>query len=294
MERVSSSQAIDIMVPPQFYTMRRQNIDIKYHYQAKRVAPSVLESYLSEDIEYEYFVYRDDKDWVFIAYETIEIDDFLKSHNIAVDQISKLYFAQQSSDKFLLPLSLNENEALMTVDGVVTVVPKTLLDYPIRYQLFDNSFRPKDSISYGVGANSIIEKRDAWSLAAIFILFASIFVVEGIRYNSVVTDMKREISMLFADYPSLQSNYTRDNVIKKYKKIDRDERRKREILKELSRMILPSVEVEHLLVDRGSIVVTFRVPNRQTLLKIESIARAKKYKTKRVGRENLINVEGSI
>jgi IS1 family transposase len=106
--------------------------------------------------------------------------------------------------------------------------------------------------------------------------------------------MKREISMLFADYPSLQSNYTRDNVIKKYKKIDRDERRKREILKELSRMILPSVEVEHLLVDRGSIVVTFRIPNRQTLLKIESIARAKKYKTKRVGRENLINVEGSI
>jgi len=294
MELISSSENIDIMVPPQLYTMRRQYIDIKYHYQAKKIASSILESYLAEDIEYEYFVYRDGEDWVFIAYSTLEIDEFLAKQNIAVEQISKLYFTQQASDKFLSPVSLNHSEALLTIDGVVTVVPKNLLDRSVRYQLFDDSFRPKSGISYGVGVGSILEKKEAWGLATIFVLFALIFLAEGIRYNSVVTDIKMEISMLFDDYPALQSRYTRENVIKKYKKIDREERRKREILKEFSRMILPSVEVEHLVVDKASVVVTFRTPDKATLLKIESIARAKKYKTKRVGRDNLIEIESLI
>jgi len=294
MDQIDEGKSIDIMLPPQFYTMKRQEINIKYLYQAKKLAPSILENLLSDDIEYDYFVFRDRESWIFIAYSSEEINDFLNSKGIEITQISKLYFTQQSESKFSSAISLNDIEALAILDDVVTVIPKSLLSYDTRYQLFDDSFRPDVGISYGASADSILTQKDSIILASIILLFALLFLVEGIRYSKVVADMDEEISILFEEYPALQSQYARENIIKKYHKIDKAERTKREILKNISHLIIPGVEVDSLLLEEKQLFVVFKTPDKKTLLRVEALAKAKGYKSSRVGRENMIKVESKL
>ncbi len=294
MDRVDESGSIDIMLPPQFYTMKRQEINVKYLYQAKKLAPSILESLLADDKEYDYFVFKDGDSWIFIAYSSEEINGFLQSKDIDISRVSKLYFIQQSESKFTSAILLNDFEALGVVDDIVTVVPKSLLAYDTRYQPFDETFRPDRGISYGASVGSILTQKDSIVLASIITLFALLFLVEGIRYSRVVAEINEEVSILFDEYPALQSQYTRENIIKKYHKIDKAERGKREILKDLSHLIIPGVEVDSLVMEEKHLFVIFETPDKKGLLRVEALAKQKGYKSSRVGRENLIKVESSL
>ncbi len=294
MTPIEGGRSIDIMVPPQFYTMARQEIKVKYLYQAKKLAPSILENLLSDDIEYEYFVFKDGSYWAFVAYSSVEINEFLRSKGIEISQVSKLYFAQQSEPKFTSVISLNESDALGVLNNIVTVIPKSLLSHGTQYQLFDDTFRPDRGVSYGTSVDSILTQKDSIILASIVVLFAILFLIEGVRYSRVISDMKGQVSILFKEYPALQSQYARENIIKKYHRIDKEEREKREILKDLSSLMVPGVEVDSLLMEDKRLSVVFQTPDKKTLLKVEALAKAKRYKSSRVGRENKIKVDSKL
>ncbi len=291
LQAVDTTQTINIMLPPQLYTLKRQDLQVKYLYQAKKLAPSVLDNLLEEDKNYDYYVYKEEDDWIFIAYDPEEIVLFLKSKNIAVEQISKLYFAQQVIEKFSTPVLLNRDEVLSRVQETVVVIPRELLPLETEFQLFDSSFAPASGISFGANIDSMIGKKDTWILGVIFFLFAVMFMAEGVRYKGVVTMMHDEVSLLLEDYPALQSQYARENIAAKYRKIDKEERHKREVLKDISRLVLPGVELNSLLMDSKHISVTFKSPDKKTVTRIQSIAKKKKYKASRIGSENIIKIE---
>lgn len=290
------TEVIDILLSPQFYTHKREYLDIKYLYKAKKLAPSILENLLphGEEYEYEYYVYKDGDSWVFIAYNITQISDFLESKGISIDQVSKLYFAQQVQDMFRSPLSLNEEKALSTLQKSVTVVPKSLLSPTIRYTRFDDSYRPASGISFGAGVDSVFTQKEAWIMGAIFVLFGLLFVAEGLRFDSITSDTEQRMSLLFEEYPSLQSTYARANIIKKYHKIDKIERDKREILKEFSRLVLPGVEVDTLSVNSKKLSITLQCPDQKSILRVTALARAKKYQIKKAKKDNLLTIETSL
>jgi len=142
--------------------------------------------------------------------------------------------------------------------------------------------------------HSIIGKKEAWSIGAIFLIFALMFAVEGARYSRVVAAMQEKVAVLLQDYPALQSQYARENIAKKYQKIDREERRKREVLKDLSRLVLPGAEVESLLMGKKHYAMILKCPNEKTVIRVQSLAKEKQYKASRVGSENLVKIEGSL
>lgn len=291
LQTVESLKAINIMLPPQLYTLKRQDLQVKYLYQAKKLAPSVLENLLEEDKNYEYYVFREDDDWIFIAYDHDEIALFLKSQNIAAEQISKLYFAQQVVEKFSTPVLLNRDEVLSRVQDTVTVIPRALLPLETKFQTFDSSFTPASGVSFGANIDSVIGKKDTWILGTIFFLFAVMFAAEALRYNRVIAVMQDEVTLLLEEYPALQSQYARENIATKYRKIDKDERHKREVLNDISRLVTPGVEVESLLLDSKHISVVLKCPNEKGVTRIQSIAKKKKYKASRIGSENIIKIE---
>ena len=291
---VSSSEAFDIMLSPQFYTLKRESLPVRYHFQAKKLASSILENLLPEEGNYEHYVFKEDDLWTFIAYDPEEISRFLQSRGISPEQVSKLYFAQQVSEKFSTPVLLDENTALSNVQHSATVVPRMLLPEETQYQDFDETFKPKSGASFGVGMHSIIGKKEAWTIGAIFLIFALMFFVEGFRYRQVIVTMQEKVSLLLEDYPALQSQYARENIAKKYQKIDREERHKREVLKDLSRLVLPGVEVESLLMGKKLFSATFKCPDEKSVIRVQSLAKEKQYKTSRIGSENLVKIEGSL
>ncbi|MEA3456253.1 MAG: hypothetical protein U9R26_07070 [Campylobacterota bacterium] len=294
MPMVNRSDVFDIMLSPQFYTLKREDIPVRYHFQAKKLASSILENLLPEDGNYEHYVFKEENLWAFVAYDPGEIGRFLQTRGISTEQVSKLYFAQQVSEKFNMPVLLDENTALGSVQHTATVLPSILLPKETRYQDFDETFKPGTGTSFGLDAHSIIGRKEAWTISAIFLIFALMFAVEGMRYRQVVTTMQEKVALLLQDYPALQSQYARENIAKKYRKIDREERQKREILKGLSRLVLPGVEVESLLMGRKQYSITLKCPDEKSVIRVHSLAKEKQYKASRVGSENIVKIEGSL
>jgi len=293
MERVYNKSSINIMLSPQFYTMKRETLPIKHQYQAKKLASSVFESLLKDDVEYQYFVYKDRDDWIFIAYDQIEVSTFLDKVGIPLENISKLLFAQQYLDKFNIPLVLSDKELLASIDNTAVVIPSSIIGDKMTNRKFNEKIQNRDGISFGFSNNSIFEYKEAIIISSVLTIFAFIFIIEGIKYKNTLTQMEDEIALVLSKYPSLQSKYSRDNIAKKYKKIDIKERKKRDILKGLSSLLIRGVTLSSLSINSKNFYTTLKTPNEETLIRIKKIAIKKGYKTSRKG-EDIIKIEGKL
>lgn len=292
---VKGSAPFEIMLSPQFYTLKRENLPVNYRYQAKRLAPSILENLLPTGVRHHaYYVYKEDDLWAFIAYDPEEIGKFLNARGIKAEQVSKIYFAQQVVEKFDMPVLLDENEAIVNVQGTATIIPSIFFTKETEYRGFDETFRPKEGASFAAGMHSIITQKEAWIIGAIFLIFALMFVIEGVRYRHVVAAIQEKVTLLLAEHPTLESQYSRANIAQKYETIDKEERQKREVLKDLSRLVLPGVEVENLLMEKKHFSMTLKSPDEDTVIRIQSLAKEKQYQVSRIGSEKLVKIEGNL
>ena len=149
MDKVTLSSDVNVMLTPQFYTLKKEPLPVQYAYQAKRIAPSLFEGLLEEGKSYEYIVWKEEEDWVFIAYNLEMIAAFLEDKGFALEQVSKLFFAQQSAKFFTDPMLLGSNEALVSLDNVIVVVPKSALGESKSASLpFTDSFTPKKALRF--------------------------------------------------------------------------------------------------------------------------------------------------
>jgi len=296
MPRVTLQESVNVMLTPQFYTLKKEAFPVKYAYQAKKIAASLFEGLLEEGAEYEYFVSKEKDTWVFIAYDIEKIRTFLDSKGIAAQKIAKLFFAQQSVDAFTAPLSLSETEALVVIDDTVVVVPKVALGEDEKPSLiFNSDFTPKSGVNIKVKSDSsLLTEKQATSLAVVFMLFASIFLFEGSRYSGDSVDVEEKMQSLYEAHPSLKSSYTRKDISKKYKAIDKSERKKRNVIKAFSNMIFKGVTLTTLYVNEKTFKVEFLCKNAQVEKKVKEMAKKAQYKTSTAKGSTNLTIEGSL
>jgi len=294
MSDVTLRETVNVMVTPQFYTLKKEALPVKYAYQAKKIAPSLFEGLLEEDGNYEYMVSKEEEDWVFIAYDVKKITDFLASKGIKAEQVSKLYFAQQALASFSKPLLLGEKEALVSLDNTVVVVPQAVLEEDVATLTFSNDFTPKSGIGLQGAQASLLTLRQAVSLAVVFTVFALMLMVEGWRYGGDRESIEQELETLYASYPSLQSTYTRESIAAKYSAIDTLERRKRDVIKSLSDMIFKDVTLTSLKMDEKTFKAVFSCKNEKVTKRVKALAQKEKFTIRKITNGNDLYIEGRL
>jgi hypothetical protein len=265
MQTVHPSSSIDIVVTPQFYTLKRETIPVKYAYQAKRIAPSLFEGLIDGDEKKDYFVYREGEEWVFIAYNTAEILAFLKEKGVV--QIGRVFFAQQLASQLEGALRLGDKEALVNIGGTITVVPVAGLD-EVPFVPLTRRLLPHKGIRFsgGGGGGFLLEDMQAYLLAALFVLFGILWFIEGAGYGKVKDTLQAERDAYYTKYPMMQSRYTRENILQKYRKIDREERKKRDLVAKIAGVLSKKVTLVSFSMDKKQYRATLHVSDR-TLLK---------------------------
>jgi len=235
MQRITHDKSINLLLSPQFYTIKKESLDIKYKHQALKIAPAVMDDLLPHNKNHKFSVFKEDDKWVFVAFDEERIKSFAIDCGIELDLINKIYFSQQVRDKFSTPISLDDKKAIGLLNGTVTIIPKNALDKAKRYAYLDNSFSPSSGgISISGESLSLISQKSSMIISAIFVLFAFIFIFEGTQYSKEFTLSQDKLTQKFQDYPSLASKYSRDSIEKKYQKIDLEQRAIRDFLKNLS------------------------------------------------------------
>jgi hypothetical protein len=293
-KNISVDERINIMLTPQFYTVKREELPVQYLYQAKKIAPSLFEGLLEADGEYEYFVFKEEGHWVFIAYDPKEISAFLSAKGLSSENISKVYFAQQVPNAFEKPIVLSDKEALLTIDNNVTVIPVSILSDDTKRGVFDKMLTPKSGITLQQDSASFISRREAFVLAAIFMVFAGIFFTEGWYYSRNINMQQKEMEELLEAYPALQSKMQRDSIAMKYKKIDTQERKKRETIKKLASMIFKGVDLASFHMNEKQFKATFSCADSRTMEKLTLMVKKSNFAVKNDKSSNIVVIEGKL
>jgi hypothetical protein len=287
-------EKMNVMLTPQFYTLKREELPIKYSYQAKKIASSLFEGLLDEEGKYEYFVYEDDGQWVFIAYDPEKIRKFLESKGIFQNNLSKLFFAQQVEHVFEKPVMLTDKEVLMSIDGNVVLLPKTILAEENTINTFDSSIVPRKGVVLPYENSGFVSKKEAIVLTSIFIIFAGVFFLEGWYYSRSFEVQRKEMHELLDAYPALQSKMQRENIALKYRMIDTQERKKRETIKTLASMIFKGVTLTSFHINEKSFKAIFSCANANTAQKVEEMAKKSNFTISRDKKSNIVTIEGKV
>jgi len=294
MESISQSKnMINILLSPQFYTLKREALPVKYAYQAKRIAPSLFEGLLEDTQGHKYFVSKEEDTWLFIAYDEEIIKNFLEEKQIDLARINKIYFAEQSLHAFTSPVLMGEEDALVDLHGTVTIVPQVALSSEVEPIRLNEQFIPKKGISLEDRGASYINTKEAYAFAAMFILFAGIYVVEGVKYKGESALEKEEMIKLLDENPSLESSYKRESILSKYRIIDKKERKKREAIKVLSRMNFKGSTLISLAVNNKRFEAQFDCQNTKAVNQLNVLAKEAKFNIGTL-KNNKLTIEGLL
>jgi len=288
------SETINIMLPPQFYTLKKEILPIKYAFQAKKIAPSLFDGLLEQSTTYDYMVYKEEDKWVFIAYDIEEIARFLQSKGIPSEKVSKLFFAQQALRSFETPVPLGEKDALVAMQDVVVNIPKMALQEGVSVHKVDESFTPKSGLTLNTSFHSFLSTKQAIALTALFSIFALVFFLEGWKAGDSSSKIKAEINKLLEENPSLQSQYTRKSIAAKYKGIDSNERRKRDVVKTLAGMLFKGVKVDTFKMDEKTFMIRYHCSDAKVTKHLREIATKLGFSSVKTLTGNIVEIEENL
>ena len=293
MKPVNILNSVEIVLTPQFYTFIRENLNIRFAYQAKQIARSLFDDYLDSNKEYQYHVYKCQDDWCFFAYDIKEIEDFLNKIGIEKHRVSKIYFAQQLNEELKKPIKLSEKSSLLTIDDTVTLIPTKLMDSNTKYNNLElEKQKFNSSVSMGASLDSFISLKETIVLGSLFFILGGIFLIEGNRIKASVSTNEETITKLLNKYPKYGSAMLRQSILDKYKPIDKIERKKRESLKEISKLLSSQSQLEQLTIDKNHIMANIKVSNKNIANEVNRNAKAKNFKSSKNGLE--VKVEKRI
>ena len=281
MKPVTVLNSVEIILTPQFYTFLRENLEIRFAYQAKQIAESLFDDYLDGSKSYQYHVYKCQNDWCFFAYNIEEIDTFLESIGIERHRVSKIYFAQQLEEQLTEPIKLSETQVLQTIDGTVTLIPAKLMKANTTYNRAFNLTEQKltSGISMGASLDSFISLKETIILSSLFLILGTVFIIEGSRIKSSISTNEETLSKLFQQYPKYTSLRLRENILSKYKPIDKNERIKRQYVQDISKLLSGESQLEDLELTTKTITATIKTANSNIANQVKRNAKAKNFKT---------------
>jgi len=293
MDSVSLKHNIEIILTPTFYTFIREELDIRFAYQAKQIAQSLFDDYLDPSREYQYHVSKSDGAWYFYAYDIEEIETFIESKGIEKHRVSKIYFAQELSEALTQPLQIDTQMALQTIEGVVTMIPLSLMESDVEFKSLKlEDLKLKNGVSMGASHTSLVSLKETILLSSLFLILGGTFIMEGYRIQSSTAEDENELMRLLDDNPTYGSSMIRESILEKYKPIDKVERQKRQSIKDISKLLSAKSELKALHIEKAKISADISTSNSNIIKQIQKSAKETNLKTSISG--NSVKVERSL
>ncbi len=117
-----------LVLSPEFYWTKKANLNVKYVFDAAKMAPSIFDGILPAG-NYKYKVFKLDKnEFIFIAFDIKHILYDLEHIGIDLKMVEKIYTAQSELLNKDVFLKVNDKYAIVSDKGVITYIPLKLLN----------------------------------------------------------------------------------------------------------------------------------------------------------------------
>jgi len=294
MDSISTNNNIDIILTPQFYFFLQEELGIKFAYQAKQIAPSLFDDYLDEQKDYQYFVYKCDEYWCFFAYDIEEITSFLESKGLNRHQIGKIFFAQELAPYMEEAISLGNSRAIQSIDGIATILPKRLFNNEYDYKGLDvKNISLKHGISLSSSYSSLIPLKQTITITILLAILGGVSIFEGTQIKNSIQPDKEKLEVLLDKNPRLKSNLVRKSILTQYEPIDKIERKKRDIIDNISKLLSSTSQLKELVIDDKKVVAIIETNSDKISNQVVAKAHSKKLSVKKQSAKQ-IKVEGVL
>jgi len=179
-----------------------------------------------------------------------KIESFLEEKGLSKNLINKIYFAQQAKEHFKHPVSVDDKNALVTVDDTVVMLPKSIVGVE-ECGILSSEFRPDKGISPTQSRNTFVTQKQAMIISVLLLLLASGYMLEGIRYRQGIATVEKKVENAKSKYPQLKekSGMVLRNLYQSSHEIDTLQRKIRDHLKSISRLTSKESKIDHLKID---------------------------------------------
>ncbi len=126
--RYSFNEKTDLLLSPEFYWVKRVELNVKFANEVKKMAPSLFEDTLPKG-RYEYVVFKiTPKNFIILAYDLDYIKNSLSDLGIDLGLIDKIYLSQIEFLKDEVSAFVDEDLVLSEIDGIVVLIPSKYAD----------------------------------------------------------------------------------------------------------------------------------------------------------------------
>lgn len=275
------SGKVDLLISPQFYSIKKEFIpSIKYAFYAKKIAPSLFFGLEDPTKTYQYYVYKDKEEWVFVSYCLNDILDFLKQKNIPRENIGNIYFAQQMADFFVKPFKLDDFYAIVNIDDIVVFVNRKIINSDTLYNrsLLDVAM-PVKSIKLPSQKEALFSGKDNFILSLVSIAISLIFMIEGFAEYKKKKGYEQKTQEMLSVNKNLESSYVRKNIISKYSAINKVEKNKRDFINTVSQYVLQgNTALISLSISDNKMLSKLKPTSPQNIVVLEELSKQATYK----------------
>ncbi len=246
---ISRVKRYDLMLTPQFYIFKKETLPVSYQYQALKLAPSILDE-LTGAGNYSYAAIKENDGWVLIAYDMAKIEAFLEARGLPKNLINKIYFSQQAKEHFGHPVSVDEKNAIVTVDDTVVMLPKSIVGVE-ECGILTNAFRPEKGITPSQSRQTWVTQKQAIVISVLLLFLAGAYFAEGLRYRKAIASVEQKIENVKQRYPNLKDKSTMvlNSLYETNQAIDTLQRKMRDRLKSISRLTSKVSKIDNLKID---------------------------------------------
>jgi len=211
----------NIILSPEFYWVKRVELNVNFSYEVKKMAPSIFEDMLPSGV-YEYSVLKvSKKNFIVMAFDIQRIKSDLESLGIDLKFVNKIYLAQ-SEFSCKEDLKIDDNFGLTCVDSVVTIAPLSLLDAS---KSVEDYFKKKSLSSNYVFLNrfkdfKVDSKLTGLSITILILLnlLLALDIVSNIKKSRSLSSKKEKF---IRKYNLPQTSFQLKSIESELKKIDK-------------------------------------------------------------------------
>jgi len=216
--RLRTEGKVTLVLSPEFYWIKKEELPVKRVYEAKRLAPSVFDGFLPEG-NFSYIVYKEDEKFILIAYDKEEILKTLENIVDDMNNIEEIYFAQTEFSDIEGCVEIDDKNAIASIEGVIVQIPRRCANPSMRIDEFLEGME-FSKYKIKIGAQEVMGKKELVLYAAVFALFTLSFLTEYAIYKTEIKKMQTKKMQILTKYnlprTSIQLKSIKNSLLKSY------------------------------------------------------------------------------
>ncbi len=251
--------AVNIILSPALYWVKRVNLPVKYVRDVKNLIPSLFEDNLPEG-KYSYHVYKDGDDFLIFAYNDKEILDLIASKGIASANINNIYLAQSEFEKIETPLKVSDTSIITVQEGVVVKLPLALAPDTPMLDLSEHELSNKTI--HLTRFNQIADKKSQIVFASILGFLIVMFTTEWLINASKVSTIIDEQASVYANHNLPSTSFQNEAIYSKLNSTFERQSRIREVLNlALNTKLKDDEQMQQVALEKRKIVIVIKSPS---------------------------------